>query len=138
MSLRASPPGPGKWTPITSSPLWWAVTVPPVLLKPVSSVQHCVVDSSGDLYLSTYYAVRKVTTATGIIQAFAGSLTYSNFAPSDTLTSVCLEGGPGALFIDSVGEIYINNNFILRNVLGTNALQAVVGIPNGALSFMYL
>lgn len=88
------------------------------------------VDPAGDLYIGnpTWGRVRKVTAATALISTFAGLKDI----PGDTGdggSATSAEVAPGALALDSIGNLYISNNAEIRAIdTATGIISKVAGI----------
>jgi sugar lactone lactonase YvrE len=90
------------------------------------------VDSSGNVYLTDYYAIRRITPA-GVVSTFTGSVEAIGY--SDGVGAAAGFNSPSGIATDSAGNVYVADtwNYTIRKI---DSGGAVLTLAGGAKSVM--
>ena len=98
----------------------------------LDSPQAVLVDTSQNIFIADYGAVREVVAATGKIQTAIGN-GYSSYAGDGGLATNAQLQSPSAVFADTLGNLYIAdqyNNAIREVVASTGKIKNIAGNGN--------
>ena len=109
----------------------------PATIAEIGGPTGLFVDASGNIFIADFNnnRIREVFASTGTIQTVAGNGTAGFSGDNGPATSAELNG-PGGVFVDSSGNIFIsdyNNNRIREVFSGTGIIQTIAG--NGTAGF---
>ncbi len=108
----------------------------PALDATFDQLKAVALDKAGNLYIADGGAscVRKVTAATGVINAFAGQCNSSGYSGDGGPAIDAKLGFPSSLAFDSAGDLYIADFTVVRKVNGTTGVITTVA-GNGTQGF---
>lgn len=93
-----------------------------------SDPKHMTVDSSGNVYLSDGFAIRKVTPA-GVVTTIAGNATLNGYTDA-TGTNARFSTAFG-LAVDAAGNIFVADGNAIRKITPANVVTTYAGFVNG-------
>src|SRR5207247_7281183 len=84
------------------------------------------VDSTGNVYVADYSAIRKIT-PTGMVTTLAGLV--GNPGNADGTGSAARFGGPDGVAVDSMGNLYVTDGYnqTIRKVTSTGLVTTLAG-----------
>jgi len=96
----------------------------------IGYIQYLAVDAQGNLYLSDYYCIRKITVSTGTIATVAGTGVAGYSGDGGPATSAKISNYPGGIVVDVAGNLYIAdtaNSRVRRVDASTGIITTVAG-----------
>jgi sugar lactone lactonase YvrE len=89
------------------------------------------IDSAGNLFFASNFRIRRVDSATGIIQTIAGGGEFSGSqADGGPATKAQMQPGSGRVAVDDVGNVYIPDRYgnrVRKVQAGTNIISTIAG-----------
>jgi mucin-19 len=102
-------------------------------MSSIYSVNGIAVDSIGNVYVSDYYSIRKITSS-GVSTVFAGTSNY-NTGFADGIGTNARFNNPRGLAVDNLDNIYVadSQNYRIRKITPSGSVATVAG--NGQSGF---
>lgn len=98
----------------------------PISTATFSTFSGIAVDSNGNIYVSNYSAIRKISTTSGMVTTVAGNLNEAGFL--DGMGSDARFHSPGQFTVDKTGNVYVADDF-------NNAIRKIA--PDGKVTTVF-